>query len=91
MFRGDDHEWYILDPLDGQKTTEPQLFREFLSNDVEAEWLVRFPGYSRVNLITESEFRQALPYLSSELRTFFESYQDIPLLAFHSVASGYSS
>lgn len=43
IFLGDDGEWYILDPLDGKKTREPQLFSEFLAEDVEAEWLVRFP------------------------------------------------
>ena len=87
VFRGDDHQWYILDPIDGKKTREPQLFSEFLAGDVEAEWLVRFPGYSMMNLVTESEFQQALPYLSPELRTLFETYQDIPLLAFHSVST----
>lgn len=40
-----------------------------------------------MNLVTESEFQQALPYLSPELRTLFETYQDIPLLAFHSVST----
>lgn len=87
MFLGDDNEWYILDPLDGKKTREPQLFSEFLANDVEAEWLVRFPGYSKMNLVSNEEFEQVLPYLSPELRTLFETYQDIPLLAFHSVST----
>jgi len=76
-----------LDPLDGKKTREPQLFSEFLAEDVEAEWLVRFPGYSMMNLVTESELQQVLPYFSSELRAFFETYRDIPLIAFHSVVS----
>lgn len=90
VFLGDDNEWYILDPLDGKKTREPQLFREFLANDVEAEWLVRFPGYSMMNLVTDAEFAQAMPYFSPELRAFFETYHDIPLLAFHSAASAHT-
>jgi hypothetical protein len=87
VFLWDDNEWYILDPLDGKKTREPQLFREFLANDVEAEWLVRFPGYSMMNLVTDAEFAQALPYFSPELRAFFQTYHlDMPMLALHSAS-----
>ncbi len=80
VFLWEDGEWYSLDPIDGKKTREPQLFREFLENDIEgAEWLVRFPGYSKMNLVTSEEFEQALPYLSLELQAFFQTYhQGIP-------------
>lgn len=43
VFLGDDEEWYLLDTIDGAKTTEPQLLKTYLENDVEAEWLVRLP------------------------------------------------
>lgn len=44
VFLGEDDEWYILDPIDGEKTREPQLFKTYLKNDIdEAEWLVRLP------------------------------------------------
>lgn len=89
MFRGDDGQWYILDPVDGKKTRKPQLFSEFLKNDTDdAEWFVRFPGYSMMNLVTESEFAQALPYFSSELRAFFQTYnRNTPLLVYSDSSS----
>jgi|GEM_PF-3219092 len=44
VFLGEDDEWYILDPIDGEKTREPQLFKTYLKNDTDdAEWLVRLP------------------------------------------------
>lgn len=80
VFLGNDEQWYILDPLDGKKTREPQLFTEYLANDTdEAEWLVRLPGYSMIHLVSNEEFHTALPYLSSELQVFFHThYFDVP-------------
>lgn len=74
VFLGEDEEWYILDPIDGEKTREPQLFTEYLKNDVEAEWLVRLPGYSMIELVSQEEFNRSLPYLSPELQLFFHTY-----------------
>ncbi len=79
VFLGDDEEWYILDPLDGMKTREPQLFRTYLANDVDAEWLVRLPGYTMINITTHEEFNKALPYFSPEVQVFFHTrYFDSP-------------
>lgn len=74
VFLGDDEEWYILDPLDGKKTREPQLFRTYLLNDVDAEWLVRLPGYTMINLMSHEEFSKAIPYFSPELQIFFHTH-----------------
>jgi hypothetical protein len=74
IFLGEDEQWYILDPIDGKKTREPQLFSEYLQNDVEAEWLVRLPGYSMIELVSQEEFNRSLPYLSPELQLFFHTY-----------------
>jgi len=79
VFLGDDEQWYILDPIDGKKTREPQLFTEYLANDVEAEWLVRFPGYSMIDLVSYDDFNTSLPYLSRELQLYFHTnYFDVP-------------
>lgn len=80
VFLGDDEEWYILDTIDGAKTREPQLFTTYLANDVDnAEWLVRLPGYSKINLVSNEDFNSALPYLSVELQVFFHTrYYDVP-------------
>lgn len=79
VFLGDDEQWYILDPIDGKKTREPQLFTEYLANDVEAEWLVRLPGYSMIDLVSYDDFNTSLPYLSPELQLYFHTnYFDVP-------------
>lgn len=89
VFLGEDEQWYILDPIDGKKTRNPQLFTEYLKNDVEAEWLVRLPGYSMIDLVSQEEFNQSLPYLSLELQHFFRTYNiDTPQLSWN---NGYTS
>lgn len=72
VFLGEDNLWYILDPLDGDKTRKPQLLSTYIENDVDdAEWLSRFPGYSR--LILEPEhLSMILPFLSPEVQLFFQ-------------------
>jgi len=86
VFLGDDEQWYILDPIDGKKTREPQLFTEYLANDAEAEWLVRLPGYSMIQLVNDDEFNTALPYLSPEVRVFFHAnYFDVPQVVSSSI------
>lgn len=86
VFLGDDEQWYILDPIDGKKTREPQLFTEYLAHDVEAEWLVRLPGYSMINLVNEDDFYTALPYFSPELQLFFHStYFEVPQVIVSSI------
>lgn len=72
VFLGDDDRWYILDPLDGEKTMTPQALETYLQNDVEAEWLVRFPGFSHLNVLEPDRFPTVLPFLSSELQLLFQ-------------------
>ena len=73
LFLGDDDRWYILDPIDGGKTIRPQLFEEYMKNDVDnAEWLVRFPGFSYINPLGEDHLSMVLPFLSRELQLFFQ-------------------
>lgn len=61
MFLGEDEQWYVLDPIDGTKTRAPQLFETYLANDVDnAEWFVRFPGYSFIDPIESHNFMSVL-------------------------------
>jgi hypothetical protein len=79
VFLWDDNNWYILDPLDGKKTRNPQLFSEFLAEDVTAEWLVRIPGFNMANPVSYDEFLLTLPLLSPELYVFFQQqYLQVP-------------
>jgi hypothetical protein len=85
VFLGEDEEWYILDTLDGKKTRKPQLFREYLDADVDAEWLVRIPGYSMMDPISIEELQAVLPYFSPELQLFFQTqYFDFPQVSINS-------
>jgi hypothetical protein len=88
VFLGEDEEWYILDTLDGKKTRKPQLFREYLDADVDAEWLVRIPGYSMMDPISIEELQAVLPYFSPELQLFFQTqYFDFPQVAIRTTES----
>lgn len=71
IFFGEDGQWYILDPLDGEKTIVPQNFSQYLADDIDAaEWLFRFPGYSR-SVIESKKLASVLPFLSPEVQIFF--------------------
>lgn len=80
VFLWDDNNWYVLDPDDGKRTRIPQLFSEYLRNDVEwATWYIRVPGYTSVDPLSVDQFESTLPYLSPELRAFFQvNYFDTP-------------
>jgi hypothetical protein len=70
VFLWEDDLWYILDPIDGEKIVVPQLLSIYLDNDVEnAEWLVRFPGFSR-NVLEPEHLATILPFFSPELQLF---------------------
>ena len=72
VFLGDDEQWYILDPIDGEKTTAPQLFENYLAHDVDnAEWLVRLPGYSFMNPLESDSLMSILPFFSDDVRQLF--------------------
>ncbi len=72
VFLGDDEKWYILDPIDGEKTTAPQLFETYLAHDVDnAEWLIRFPGYSFINPFESESLMSILPFFSDDVRQLF--------------------
>lgn len=44
-----------------------------MKNDVDnAEWLVRFPGFSYINPRGEDHLAMVLPFLSTELQLFFQ-------------------
>lgn len=71
VFLWSDSQWYILDPIDGEKTITPQSLLRYIENDIKAEWLIRFPGYSLVNLVQTQELERSLPYFSSDLQLFY--------------------
>jgi len=74
VFLGDDNLWYILDPIDEEKSPKPQLFTTYLANDVDnAEWFARFPGYSRIHPLDTDSLVSILPFLSSELQMFLSN------------------
>ncbi len=77
IFLGDDEQWYILDPIDGAKTTEPQLLSTYLPEHFDTkQWLLRIPGYTFIDVVTTDEFHEILPFLSSELQLLFTSGQE---------------
>lgn len=44
-----------------------------MKNDVDnAEWLIRFPGFSYINPRGEDHLAIVLPFLSTELQLFFQ-------------------
>lgn len=77
IFLGDDEQWYILDPIDGSKTTEPQLLSTYLPEDFDTkQWFLRIPGYTFIDVVTTDEFHDILPFLSPELQLLFTSGQE---------------
>jgi len=77
IFLGDDEQWYILDPIDGAKTTEPQLLSTYLPEHFDTkQWFLRIPGYTFIDIVSTDEFHEILPFLSSELQLLFTSGQE---------------